>query len=44
MLVFGFEPFCCISFSLETSFMQYLLNKFSEKNFWSPEFFKVNLS
>ena len=23
MLVFGFEPFCCISFRLETSFIQY---------------------
>ena len=44
MLVFGFEPFCCISFHLETSFMKYLLNKISKKNFLSPAFFKVNLS
>jgi len=39
MLVFGFEQFCCISFRLETSFMQYLLNKISQKKFLVPRIF-----
>ena len=47
MLVIGFEPFCCISFRLETSFMQQLLKVnasattfcrlFSTATFWRPK-------
>ena len=41
MLVFGFEPFCCISFRLETSFIQYLLNKISKKKFGPQHFLRL---